>query len=295
MDTFYGKKKLEILPSILAIIGINIVEILVICLMNSYLMLNLAKLLLVISNGYYLYYIGVWFTVKYVITQDEIKILALGGIKKVIIPIDNVISYTTEEGKIKGIGLSGLFSNRFAIGRIAVKSLGTTRMFVTNSTRIIYIETKDLNYGISPLNPAAFEKALDELNIPSEIWQKQYDKPHKLYKEKKFLIPIAISTVCILCITFLPMILYIFDMLPDVLPIALTAKMTVIEVGTDKQFAFSQMTYGVLNMAVFFCMYYAAQFCAKYDRKSAYNYIYLAMFIAMVFLYLQIRLITFKL
>lgn len=295
MGTFHGKKKLEIIPSILSIIGINIVGILVICLMDSYLMLNLAKLVLVICNGFYLYYIGVWLTVKYDISEKEIKIRALGGLKNIVIPIQDVLSYTTEDGKIKGIGLSGLFSNRFAIGRIAVKGLGTTRMFVTNSSRIIYIETKDLNYGISPINPKAFEKALDELNIPDDIWEKTYNKPHKLYKEWKFRALIAISTICILGITFLPMILYILNLLPDVLPIALDANMVVIEVGTDKQFAFSQMIYGVLNMAVFFCMYYAAQFCAKYDKKSAYNYIYLAMIIAMVFLYLQFRLITFKL
>ena len=214
--------------------------------------------------------------------------------KKVIIPINSILSYTVEEGKIKGIGLSGLFSNRFAVGRIAVKGLGTTRMFVTSSSRVIYIETEELNYGISPSNSQVFEESLKQLNVKQGVWEKVYNKHTKFYKEKRFMIPIIISTISILCITFGPILLYITNKLPDVMPLTLSRNMTALELGTDKQFAFSQMTYGVLNMAVFFCMYYAAQFCAKYDKKSAYNYIYAAMMVALVFLYLQIRLMTIK-
>lgn len=295
MVKFHGRRGLEIIPSILSIIAINIVGILVIFLMNSYVMLNLAKLVLSICNIFYLYYIGVWVTVQYSISDQEIRIWALGGLKKVVIPIKDVLSYTTEDGKIKGIGLSGIFSNRFAVGRIAVKGLGTTRMFVTNSSRVIYIETKGLNYGISPVNPEDFERILDKLNIPDNAWEKVYNKAPILYKDKRFMIPIAISTICILCITFAPMVLYIFNKLPDVVPIMLDAQGAVVEIGTDKQFAFSQMTYGVLSMAVFFCMYYAAQFCAKYDEKSAYNYIYVSVIVSIVLLALQIQLIMFKL
>lgn len=294
MEKFHGRKRLEIIPSIVACIGLNLVGILVIYLIDSYLMLNLSKLVLFICNVFYIYHIGLWLTVQYYISDEEIKIAAWGGLKKVVIPIEDVLSYTTEEGKIKGIGLSGLFSNRFALGRIAVKGLGTTRMFVTNSTRVIYIETKDLNYGISPVNPRGFEEKLKKLNIPDDVWEKSYNKTTKLYKEWKFMIPIAISTVCIIWITFGPSILYMFNLLPDVIPISLDAVGQIVELGTDKQFVFSQMTYGLLNMGVFFCLYYAAQFCAKYDKKSAYNYIYGGTMVAVIFLYLQFVLMTYK-
>lgn len=294
MERFHGRKKLEIIPSILSCIGINLLGILIIYLIDSYLLLNLAKLILLIVNIFYIYHIGVWLTVQYFISDEEIRIVALGGLKKVIIPIKDVLSYTTEEGKIKGIGLSGLFSNGFAIGRIAVKALGTTRMFVTNSSKIIYIETKDLNYGISPINPKAFEEKLKALNIPDDVWEKSYTKTPKLYKDWKFMVPIAISTVSIFWITFGPIMLYVLNKLPDVIPMSLDAMGVASEMGTDKQFAFSQMTYGVLNMAVFFCLYYAAQFCAKYDRKSAYNYIYAGTVVALTFVYLQVVLITYK-
>ena len=294
MVKFHGKRRWEIVPAVFSIITINLIGILLIYLMDSYMMLNLSKLVLIICNIFYIYNIGLWFTVNYSISDTEIKISAWGGLKKVIIPINSILSYTVEEGKIKGIGLSGLFSNRFAVGRIAVKGLGTTRMFVTSSSRVIYIETEELNYGISPSNSQVFEESLKQLNVKQGVWEKVYNKHTKFYKEKRFMIPIIISTISILCITFGPILLYITNKLPDVMPLTLSRNMTALELGTDKQFAFSQMTYGVLNMAVFFCMYYAAQFCAKYDKKSAYNYIYAAMMVALVFLYLQIRLMTIK-
>lgn len=294
MEKFHGRKRLEIIPSILACIGINLIGILVIYFTDSYLMLNLTKLILVICNVFYIYHIGVWLTVQYFISEEEIKIVALGGFKKVVIPVKDILSYTTEDGKIKGIGLSGIFSNKFAIGRIAVKGLGTTRMFVTNCSRVIYIETKALNYGISPINPKAFEEKLKALSIPDDVWEKNYSTTPKLYKDWKFMAPIAVGTVSILLMTFGPIILYIFNMLPDVMPLSLDSMGIAAEMGTDKQFAFSQMTYGILNMAVFFCLYYAAQFCAKYDKKSAYNYIYAATAIAVTFLYIQLILITYR-
>ncbi len=62
-----------------------------------------------------------------------------------------------------------------------------------------------------------------------------------------------------------------------------------IKMGTGKQFAFKQAIYGVLNMAILFCMYYAAHFHAKYDKKSAKTYIYVSLFIAIVFFLMQFK------
>ena len=44
-----------------------------------------------------------------------------------------------------------------------------------------------------------------------------------------------------------------------------------------------------LNMGILFCMYYAAHFHAKYDKKSAKTYIYVSLFIAMVFFLMQFK------
>lgn len=292
MNSFNSNKKLEIIPTILTFVGLNIVGICAIHLLDSYLMLSLLKVILTICNIFYLYHIGMWLTVKYEMTNNSIIINGLGGLKKIVIPLSSIECYTIEKGKIKGISLSGICSNRFAIGRIVVKNLGTTRMFVTGGSKVIYIKSEDINYGLSPKEFEKFQDALRNVDIKEKTWIKEYNKVNKLHKDKKFIIPLLITSIIILFTTFNPMLQYILNKLPDVMPLVLDVSRVPLELGTDKQFAFSQMIYGLLNMAVMFCMYYAAHFCAKYDKKAAYRYIYISLLVALIFLYLQVRLMT---
>lgn len=291
MNSFNSNRKLEIIPTIFTFVMFNVIGVWSTYVLDSYLMLSLIRVMLVICNMFYLYHIGIWLTVKYDITNSEVRINALGGLKKVILPLSDVECYTVEKGKIRGISLSGISSNKFAIGRIAVKNLGTARMFVTNGSRVIYLRTKDISYAVSPKNFQGFLEALNKVGIEEKTWTKKYNKVNKLHKDKKFIYPLILTSIIILFTTFFPMALYIFNKLPDVMPLVLNVSKQVGEVGTDKQFAFAQMLYGLLNMAVMFCMYYAAHFCAKYDKKSAYRYIYISLLVAVVFLYIQVRLI----
>jgi hypothetical protein len=292
MNSFNSNKKLEIIPTILTFLGFNVLGVWTIYLLDSYLMLSLIKVVLVICNIFYLYHIGIWLTVKYEIINNEIIINALGGLKKVNLPLSDIECYTVEKGKIRGISLSGICTNRFAVGRIAVKNLGTTRMFVTGNSNIIYLKTREISYALSPKNSKGFQEALNSAGIEEKSWKNEYNRVNKLYKDKKFIIPLLATSITILFTTFYPMVLYILNELPDVMPLVLNVSREVVEVGTDKQFAFSQMTYGLLNMAVMFCMYYAAHFCAKYDKKAAHRYIYISFLVALIFLYLQMQLIA---
>ena len=291
MNSFSSNKKLEIMPTIVTFVVLNVIGVWAAHILDSYLMLSLIRVVLVICNIFYLYHIGIWLTVKYEITNSEVTINALGGLKKVILPLSDIECYTVGKGKIRGISLSGISSNKFAIGRIVVKNLGTSRMFVTSGSSIIYLKTEDISYALSPKKFKEFMEVLNKLGIEEKTWKKEYNKVNKLHKDKKFILPLVITSIIILFTTFYPMVLYILNKLPDIMPLVLNVSMEAAEVGTDKQFAFSQMLYGILNMAVMFCMYYAAHFCAKYDKKSAYRYIYISLLVAMVFLYLQMRLL----
>ncbi|WP_346920363.1 PH domain-containing protein [Clostridium sp. UBA7339] len=291
MNSFNSNKKLEIIPTIFTFVMFNVIGVWSAYVIDSYLMLSLIRVMLVICNIFYLYHIGVWLTVKYEITNSEVRISALGGLKKVILPLSDVECYTVEKGKIRGISLSGISSNKFAIGRIAVKNLGTARMFVTSGSGVIYLKTQDISYAVSPKNSEKFLEILEGLGIEENTWTKKYNKVSRLHKDKKFMYPLILTSTIILFTTFFPMVLYILNKLPDVMPLVINVSKEAGEVGTDKQFAFAQMLYGLLNMAVMFCMYYAAHFCAKYDKKSAYRYIYISLLVAIVFLYIQMRLI----
>ena len=50
-----------------------------------------------------------------------------------------------------------------------------------------------------------------------------------------------------------------------------------------------QIIYGIMNMILLVCIYYASHFCAKYDKKLAQRYIYLSLIISLVFLVSQIQ------
>jgi hypothetical protein len=238
-----------------------------------------------------LYHILLWLTVKYEITETELVILGIGGLKKVIIPFSNINGYTILSGKIKGVKLSGIASNKFALGRSVIKSLGTTRMFVTNDSSVIYLKTDDINYAISPKEVDEFQLLLNKRGIYKTQWEVHFNKPNKLYKDKNFKTLLFLTSILIIIITLNPLVLYLTHNLPNVMPLTFDAAFKPVTMGSDKQFAFAQMTYGALNMALLFCMYYAAYFCAKYDRKTAYRYLYVALGVAALFLFLQLRIL----
>jgi hypothetical protein len=291
MRVFKAIRKFEILPTILIMVMYNALLAVLMNTTGSYIILNLLRVLLFACNIYYLYHIFLWFSVRYEISEDELKIVGIGNLKKVIIPLSNITGYNTMSGKIKGVKLSGVSSNKFALGRSVVKTLGTTRMFVTNDSSVIYLKTDDINYAISPENAMEFEKFLNEHGIHKVQWEVHFNRANKLYKDKKFKTPLFLTSAIIIIITLNPLILYLTHKLPNIMPLTFDASFKPVTMGTDKQFAFAQMTYGALNMALLFCMYYAAYFCAKYDKKTAYRYLYIALAVAALFLFLQLRIL----
>lgn len=292
MKVFRAIKNFEIIPTILILLMYNALILILMTTTTSYIILNLLRVLLISCNIFYLYHIFLWFTVKYVCTEYEIKILAVGNLKRVAIPLSSIKGYTILSGKISGIRLSGVSSNKFALGRNVIKTLGTTRMFATNNSSVIYLRTDDISYAISPVDVKEFEKFLNDNNIYKTQWEVKFNKPNKIYKDKKFKTPLFLTSIIIVIITVTPLILYFTHSLPNIMPLTFDASFNPVTMGTDRQFAFTQMIYGALNMALLFCMYYAAYFCAKYDRKTAYRYLYITLLIAVIFLFLQIRIIV---
>lgn len=291
MKDFISNRKTEIMPTVATLIILDLLCYVILKMVDSYVILSLIKVILILCNAFYIYHIGAWISVDYIIKDSYLIITAWGGLKKVKVKISDINSYTIQHGRIKGVELSGISSNKFAIGRIVVKSLGTTRMFVTDNDNVFYLHTDDINYGISPKDVEGFEALLKAEGVENRTWTIEYNKVHKLYKEKKYIIPLVITSILILVITFLPITLYVVNKLPDVMPLAINGNLTVAKMGSDKQFAFAQMLYGILNMAVMFCMYFASHFCARYDKKTAYRYLYIALIVAVTFLYLQILML----
>lgn len=263
--------------------------------MNSYEISSLLKIVLVVFNIYQIYYVIIYTSLKYSMDDENLYINSALGIKKVKISFSEIEGYTKAKGHIRGVKLSGYGKNHFAIGRSIIDKIGITYMFVTSTDNVIYLKTKDINYGLSPEDFDKFERELNKKGVSPLVWEYKVNRNIHLHKDKKFLIPLIIVAIVTLIITLNPLILYLYNKLPAMMPLNFNSQFVAVKFGTGKQFAFKQTIYGVLNMAILFCMYYASYFCAKYDRKSAYKFIYVSLIISLVFLIMQFRiLVTFR-
>jgi Protein of unknown function (DUF2679). len=263
--------------------------------MNSYEISSLLKVVLIVFNIYQIYYLTIYTSLNYSIDNENLYINRTLGIKKVKIPFSEIEGYTKAKGHIRGVKLSGYGKNHFAIGRAIIDKIGIAYMFVTSTDNVIYLKTSDINYGLSPEDFDKFEKELNKKGVSPLTWEYKVNRNIHLHKDKKFLIPLIIVAIVTLIITLNPMVLYLYNKLPSMMPLNFNSQFVAVKFGTGKQFAFKQAIYGVLNMAILFCMYYASYFCAKYDRKSAYKFIYVSLIISLVFLIMQFRiLVTFR-
>lgn len=262
-------------------------------LVNSYVIVSLLKVALMVINGYFIYYLAVSLSVRYIISDNYLVISSLWGLRNIRINIENIEGYVMLDGSIRGVKLSGIGNDKFAFGRSIIDKIGTTHMFVTSNKKIFYLKTPGISYAVSPKEHDKFQKILIQKDLRNEISPYKLSRNVNLYKEKSFLIPFILVTLIIFMITLNPFILYLKNMLPTKMPLHFDAMFQPLVFGTGKQFAFKQMTYGVLNMIILLCMYYASYFCAKYDRKSAYKYIYVSLITSSVFLIMQIRILLF--
>ncbi|MCB2292577.1 PH domain-containing protein [Clostridium algoriphilum] len=273
----------------------NILILILLKFTNSYIVDNLLKLLLVFCNLYQIYYILLFESLKCTFNNENLMIHAIGSLKKVIIPLKEIEGYTTTTGTIKGVRLYGVATSNFALGKFVIDKIGLSRMLVTDNKNIFYIKTNNMSYAISPLEHEKFEETLISRQIEKIEWRYKVNNSYNLHKDNHFRIPFMVVSVIILILTLNPLILYLQNGIPNVMPLSFDAKFKPIKMGTGQQFAFTQMVYGVLNMALLFCMYYASYFCAKYDRKSAYKYIYVSLIVAILFLIMQFKiLINFR-
>lgn len=295
MDSYISKQGRGLGFMLLMTILYNILILILLKFTNSYIVASLLKLILVSCNIYQVYYMLLYTSLRCSVDDENLKIYAIGSLKKVIVPLSEIEGYAISTGTIKGVKLYGIASNSFAMGRFVIDKIGTSRMFVTDNENIFYLKTKYMNYAVSPLEYKKFEETLINHHVHQVEWKYKMNSSYNLHKDKQFILPLMAVSIIILILTLNPLVLYLKHNIPNTMPLNFDAKFNPIKIGTGKQFAFTQMIYGVLNMALLFCMYYASYFCAKYDRKSAYKYIYLALIVAMIFLIMQFKiLINFR-
>lgn len=258
---------------------------------DSYELSNLLRLTLIVFNIYEFYYIIICKTLNYSMDENNLYINTALGLKREKIPFASIKAYQKSTGRIKGVKLSGHGRNSFDIGKSFVDKIGTTYMFVTSTKNVIYLNTDNINYGISPQEFNEFEDELKNKGIKNSDWDSVINKSRSFRNDKKFFMLFIVTAILALIITLNPIIMYLFDKIPARMPLSFNTDFTPYKFGTGKQFAFKQMTYGLLNMAILFCMYYAGALFGKYDKKSSYKFICISLLLTLLFLINQVRII----
>lgn len=260
--------------------------------LDSYIILNLIWVFILCFTLYCLYYLLIDLTLEYRVYDSTIEISTIMPFRKVKIPMKDILGYGKQNGSIEGTKLSGIGTSKFAFGKGLIEHIGITYMYTPSCKKVIYIKTKGNSYGVSPKNISNFENMLIKNGIELKTFEVVKNKNVHLYKERKFIIPFIIAAISIIFMTINPFIFYLMNKLPPMMPVNFNANFEAIAFTTGKIFAFRQMTYGVFNMIVLFCMYYASRFCAKYDKESAYKYIYISLILALVFLFMQLKILV---
>lgn len=276
-----------VINMILALLFIIIVEILV----NSYIELNILKIASIIAIVYNLYYFINIISCRYVITDKSFIIESFFSILKIEILFDEIDGYLINCGNIEGTKLSGFGRHKYCFGESVIKKIGLSKMYVTNSKEVLYIHTKKISYGISPENIEDFKWVLINNKIKEKEFEINFNKPTNIFKDKKVFIPFIVASIIVVVMTLNPFILYLTNKLNQNMPLVFDAAFIPIVIGTGKQFAIKQSIYGVLNMVILFCMYYATCLNAKYSKRHSYRYIYSALIISAIFLFLQIKIL----
>ncbi|WP_368488483.1 PH domain-containing protein [Clostridium sp. BJN0013] len=295
MKTYKSAKGIGIYLILGVSILYNSLLIFLICYVDSYEISILLKFTLIAINLYQLYYIIVCGTLKYFTDEENLYITSMLKLKNERISFDDIQMYQKSKGRIKGVKVSGCGRNKFAIGKSFIHKIGNTQMFVTSTENVIYLKAGNVSYALSPENFYEFEMELNKRNIFYSEWENKLSKIVNLNRKQKFFMPLIITAIIVIILTLNPIILYLNGNLPDKMPLSFRPNFTVVEFGTGRQFAFKQMSYGLLNMGVLFCMYYAGYIYSKYDEKYSYRFLYIALIVSLIFLVMQMKVIyTFK-
>jgi len=67
-------------------------------------------------------------SLKCTFNSGNLKIYAIGSLKKVIVPLNEIEGYNMSTGTIKGVRIYGVATSNFALGKFVIDKIGISRM-----------------------------------------------------------------------------------------------------------------------------------------------------------------------
>ncbi|MGL4656272.1 MAG: PH domain-containing protein [Sarcina sp.] len=290
MNCFKARRGIASLEILGYLIFCDTLMFIILKLIDSYMESKLVTFAIVFFTIWCLYYIVLDLSLKYIFYSDRVVISSFGGLKKVVVKISDINGLLVKDEFIDGFKLFGVGKGRYAFGRMVVKGVGATRAFITSSNKVLYLHTEKFSYAISPKDIDTALTILFDKNIPIQEFETKVNN-RELFKDKKFLTPFVLTTILISAMILVPFLLYLTGYLPSEMPSSFDTSFNVLAMGVGKDFAVKQMVTGICNIIILICMYYTSYFAAKYDKKLAVRFIYIAFVISLLFEFLQLQIL----
>lgn len=214
---------------ILITAGLLLIDLVVIALFliaDSQSIKGLLVFLFLILNLYGAYFLILLMTLKFRLTDKEFIITGAFDLKKIRIPVGDILSWSRRITLLENAGTS-LHTARFALGKGLDGNGDPADLFITSSKKAIFIRTQRGNFGISPENAEEFTARLRELGIMQQVGsERSYMNKHNNDGRA----PLNQLTIyCILLtaiLLLLPVIMHFLNLLPDWVPLSVNQYIT---------------------------------------------------------------------
>lgn len=260
----------------------NLIVIALFLLASSMVIRGLLIFLFLLVNLYGSYYLILLLSLKFSLTEKEFAISAALNLKKVRVPVDEIVSWTRRITLLENVGTS-LHTARFALGKGLDSNGESADLFITSSKKSVFIKTKRGNFGISPEQADEFIQQLKLLGIPQQSGsERQYmNTDHQDGKTQ-------LNQMTVYCIVLtailliLPVMMHFTNLLPTWVPVS------GVEYITHNAYLESVFIRGLIAIVLIVLTYGIIFLLSATDGRYYYRIMFLPLMFVVVILFLEI-------
>lgn len=250
---------------------------------SSLIIRGLLIFLFLLMNLYGSYNLILLLSLRFRLTEKEFAISAALNLKRVRIPVEDIISWTRRITLLENVGTS-LHTARFALGK-GLDSYGESAdLFITSSKKSIFLKTKRGNFGISPEKADDFIAQLKQLGIPQQSGsERQFmNKDHQDGKTQLNQLTVyCIVLTAILLI--LPVLMHFTNLLPSWVPLSQ------VEYITHNAYLESVFVKGLIAIVLIVLTYGIIVLLSATDGRYYYRIMFAPLIFVVLTLFLEIN------
>ncbi len=251
--------------------------------MDSSRIRGMLTFIFLLINAFGLYLIRLIITLKYILTDQELIITGTLNLRKIKIPVSDIESWSRKITLLDTSGL-GLSTARFAIGKGLDNNGDQAELLITSSKKVIYLKTKNGNYGISPEKADEFIAQLKALDIPQQSGSERRYLQQDQNRSRSNLNQIMLYCILLMAILLLiPVVMYFTGLMPQLVRTAAVSYMT------RKAYLEAVFTRGLIALVVMLVSYGVTILLSAIEGKYYYRIMFIPLIFVIVLLFFEVN------